>query len=402
MIEYDPFSETVMEDPHPTYARLREEAPCYHVAKWDAYALSRFEDIWQASMDAESYTATRGTTSSQLLTRVQPPSPMINLMDPPEHTQLRSRISRFFTPGTVRKLEARIQTFVDDAFEPFLDRQEGDLFNDFATQVSVKVACLANGFPMEDAEMLNRLVWRFFGREEGVEGMTPDGLAAMGEMFAYFGDLIRQRRAAGVADGSVIDVLLDAEVGGRRFTDEECSSHLSMFIIGGSETFPKVFSSAIHRLWQHADQRAECVRDPSLIPGAFQETLRYDMPTQFLMRTLRKDVTLHGVTMREGRPVMFLYPSANRDPREFENPDRFDIRRSPPRILSFGHGIHACIGLHYAKMEAKLCLAKVLAHMPEYEVEEAKLRRIRTEFVQGWQSMPVRWRRGSPPGHRAA
>lgn len=395
MIRYDPFAPEVMEDPHPIYARLREEAPCYHIEKWDAYALSRFEDIWQASMDAENYTTVFGTTSSQLLTRVQPPSPMINLMDPPQHTRLRSRIARFFTPGTVRRLEPRIQQFVDEAFAPFLDGEEGDLFNDFAAKVSVKVACLANGFPMEDAEMLNRLVWRFFAREEGVEGITPDGLAAMGEMFAYFADLIRARRKKGISDGSVIDVLLEVEIDGRRFSDEECGSHLSMFLIGGSETFPKVFSSAIHRLWQHPDQRARCARDFALIPGAFQETLRYDMPTQFLMRTLERDVTLHGVTMRAGRPVLFLYPSANRDPREFERPDEFDIDRRPPRILSFGHGIHACIGQHFARLEGRLCLEKVLRHMPEYEVQEDRLRRIRTEFVQGWESMPVRWRRAA-------
>jgi cytochrome P450 len=246
---------------------------------------------------------------------------------------------------------------------------------------------------MEDAEMLNRLVWRFFAREEGVEGITQDGLAAMGEMFGYFAELIRTRRKAGIADGSVIDVLLDVEIDGRRFSDEEAGSHLSMFLIGGSETFPKVFSSAVHRLWQHADQRARCARDSALLPGAFQEALRYDMPTQFLMRTLKHDVTLHGVTMRAGRPVMFLYPSANRDRREFENPDVFDIHRNPPRILSFGHGIHACIGQHFAKIEGRLCLAKILRHIPEYEVEQAKLRRIRTEFVQGWETMPVRYRR---------
>ena len=392
MIDYDPFSEDVMRDPQPIYTRLREEAPCYHVEKWDAFALSRFEDIWQASMDAENYTTTLGTTSSQLLTRVQPPSPMINLMDPPQHTQLRSRIARFFTPGTVRRLEPQIRRFVDEAFAPFLDRSDGDLFNGFAAKVSVKVACLANGFPMEDAEMLNRLVWRFFARQEGVEGMTPDGLAAMGELFGYFGELIRARRKAGLSDGSVIDVLLDVEVGGRRFSDEEASSHLSMFIIGGSETFPKVFSSAAHRLWQHPEQRARCAKEPSLIPGAFDEALRYDMPTQFLMRTLKSDVTLHGVTMRKDRPVMFLYPSANRDAREFERPDAFDIDRRPPRMLSFGHGIHACIGRHFANLEGRLCLETLLRHAPDYEVEQAKLRRIRTEFVQGWESMPVRYR----------
>jgi cytochrome P450 len=389
MIDYDPYSEEVIRDPYPIYARLREEAPCYHLPKWDAYALSRFEDVWNASMDADAYTTTQGTTASHLLTKVQPVTPMINLMDPPQHTQLRSRISRFFTPGTVGRLEAQVRAFVDQAFEPLREAASADLFNDFAAKVSVKVACLANGFPLEDSDMLNRLVWRFFAREEGVQGMTPDGLAAMGEMFGYFAELIRRRRAAGVADGSVIDVILDVEIDGRRLSDEEVGSHLSMFLIGGAETFPKVFSSAVHRLWQHPDQRAECVRDPARIPDAFQEVLRYDMPTQFLMRVTKREVTLHGVCMPAGRPVMFLYPSANRDAREFADPDRFDIHRRPPRILSFGHGIHACIGQHFAKLEGRLCLEKLLRHFPAYEVEEPKLRRIRTEFVQGWESMPV-------------
>jgi cytochrome P450 len=390
VIDYDPYSEDVIRDPHSIYARLREESPCHPLAKWDAYALSRFEDIWQASMDAEHYTTTLGTTASHLLTKVQPVTPMINLMDPPQHTQLRSRIARFFTPGTVRKLEPQIARFVDDAFAPLEGQAQVDLFNDFAARVSVQVACLANGFPAEDAGMLNRLVWRFFAREEGVQGMTPDGIAAMMEMTAYFAELIQKRRKAGVEDGSVIDVLLDVEIDGRRLSDEEAGSHLSLFLIGGSETFPKVLSSAVHRLWQHPDQRRQCVRDPGLIPGAFNEALRYDMPTQFLMRVLKSDVTLHGVTMREGRSVLFLYPAANRDPREFERPDAFDIHRRPPRILSFGHGIHACIGQHFARLEGRLCLEKILGAWPEYEVQERELRRIRTEFVQGWESMPVR------------
>jgi hypothetical protein len=388
-LHYDPFSEEVIRDPHAVYARLREEAPCYHLEKWDAFALSRFEDVWTASMDAENYSVAQGTTASHLLTKVQPVTPMINLMDPPDHTVMRSQIARFFTPGAVRKLEERIAGFVDEAWAAVADRPEADLFNDFAAKVSVKVACLANGFPMEDADLLNRLVWRFFAREEGVEGMTADGLAAMNELFGYFADLIRRRRAAGLADRDVIDVVLGVEIGGRRFSDEEAASHLSMFIIGGSETFPKTFASGVHRLWQHPDQRAALAKDPSGIPDAYQEILRYDMPTQFLMRVLKHDVTLHGVTMREGRPVMFLYPSANRDAREFPDPDRFDVKRRPPRILSFGHGIHACIGRHFAQTEGKLCLGKLLAEAPGYEVVEPKLRRIRTEFVQGWETMPV-------------
>ena len=390
-IQYDPFSEAVIDDPQSIYARMREEAPCYHLEKWDAFALTRFEDIWQASMDGDNYSAAKGTTAAHLLTKVQPVTPMVNLMDPPSHTTLRSAISKFFTPGVVRRLESQIQGFVDEAFAPIADAGSADLFNDFASQVSVKVACLANGFPMEDAEMLNALVWRFFGREEGVEGMTQDGLAAMMEMTTYFAELIQKRRDAGESGNTVIDVALNTQIDGRKFSDEEAGSHLSMFLIGGAETFPKTFASTIHRLWQHPEQRAECVADPSLIPGAYAEVLRYDMPTQFLMRVMTNDVTLHGTTMRTGCPVMFIYPSANRDKREFDAPDSFDIHRRPARILTFGHGIHACIGQHFAKLEGKLCLEKILGAMPEYEVQESQLTRIRTEFVQGWETMPVTW-----------
>jgi len=388
-LHYDPYSEDVIENPHAIYKRLRAEAPCYHLEKWDAYALSLFEDIWTASMDAENYTATKGTTASHLLTKVQPVTPMINMMDPPTHTELRSKMARHFTPGVVRKHVPTIQQIVDETWERIAGQGEVDLFNEFAAEVSVKVACLANGFPMEDADMLNALVWRFFGREEGVEGMTADGLAAMNEMFGYFAELITKRRAGGESVGSVVDLVCTTEVGGQQLEVEAAASHLSMLIIGGSETFPKTFASAAHRLWQHPDQRAQCAKDPSLIPGAYLEALRYDMPTQFLMRVTTNPVRFGDVEIPADKPIMFLYPSANRDEREFENPDVFDISRRPPRILTFGHGIHACIGLHFAKMEGKLCFEKLLSEAPDFEVKEGELKRIRTEFVQGWETMPV-------------
>jgi cytochrome P450 len=356
--------------------------------------ISRFEDIWQASMDNEHYTTTKGTTQAQLVTKVQPLTPMLNMMDPPQHTQMRSKVAKFFMPGKVRRLEASIQQIVDDAYAPLRERDEADLFNDFASKVSVKVACLANGFPMEDSDLLNALVWRFFGREEGHDGMTEDGVAAMMEMGAYFAKLIERLRRRGLEGDSVVELLLDLEVDGEKLDDEAAASHLTLFLIGGAETFPKVFSSAVHRLWQHAEQRAECVADPALLPEAFREVLRFDMPTQFLMRSVTRPHEIRGEKLEPGQPVLFLYPAANRDPREFSDPDRFDIHRAPERILSFGHGIHGCIGQNFAKMEAKLCLQKLLADAPRYEVQEDQLSRLRTEFVQGWATMPVVFDRG--------
>jgi cytochrome P450 len=162
-----------------------------------------------------------------------------------------------------------------------------------------------------------------------------------------------------------------------------------MLIIGGSETFPKVFANCMRWLGEHPEQRAECVADPGLIPDAFIEVLRFDMPTQFLCRSLKKDVPIHGKTMKTGQPVLFLYPSANRDPREFENPDRFDIHRRPPRILSFGQGTHLCLGIHAAKLEGRICLEETLKRIPDYEVDFAGAERLVTDFVQGYASLPV-------------
>jgi cytochrome P450 len=395
MVDYNPFHPAVIADPHKAYKQLRQEAPVYFLGRsgdidWNTWFFSRFDDIWEASMDAEHYSTEAGTTIAQLVTKVQPLTPMLNNMDPPRHTKLRSGIAAFFTPGKVRKLQPQIQQFVDDAWDEIRDRKEVDVFHEFATKISVKVACLANGFPMEDSDMLNDLVWRFFGREEGVDGMTADGVAAMNEMFGYFAELVGKRRAAGADLDNPVDLTCRFhEDGANEYDVMSASSHLSLFLIGGAETFPKTFGSAVHRLWEHPDQRAQCAADPGLIPEAYKESLRYDMPTQFLMRQVVKPIEVRGQQLEPGHNVAFLYPSANRDENEFESPDTFDIHRKAPRMLTFGHGVHACIGHHFAKMEGKLCIEKLLAEAPEYQVKADELQLMKTEFVQGWETMPV-------------
>lgn len=383
MVAYDPFAPEVLEDPHPIYKRLRREDPVHYIERFDAFALARFADIWNASSNPALSTA-KGTTPSQLLTRVQPVTPMLNLMDPPEHTALRSAVKPYFAPRRVRELEPTIRSLIGEYLDKVRETGRCDAMNDLAQQVSVRVACTAIGIPLSDSDHLNALVWRFFAREPGVEGMTEDGLRAAEELSAYFLDLVARRRRAGSECDDVVDLFCRFELGGRRFTPEEVASHLSMLIIGGSETFPKTYANALYRLWEHPEQRAECVRDPALIPHAYEEALRYDMPTQFLGRTAVAELEIGGRRIRPGQVVLFLYPSANRDELEFEDPDRFDIHRRPARILSFGAGTHACLGLHIARMEGRVSLEETLQRMPEYEVLPEESERLRTEFVQGF------------------
>jgi hypothetical protein len=388
-LEYDPFSPDVMRDPWPVYARLREEAPAYYLERWDAWALSRFADLWNAAGDDRTFMAGRGTSTAHLLTKVMPVTPMIGVMDPPAHTRLRAAVRGFFAAKRVAGFEPRIRGWVRAYLERVRERGHADLVADFARPLAAKVACLVAGYPIEDGERLGDLVHRFFARVPEQEGMTPDGLAALQEMGAYFAEMVRTRRQRPTTEPDILNALLDFEIDGRRYTDDEVASHLSMFLIGGAETFPKVFASAIYCLWRHPDQRAELAADPALAIDVFNETLRYDMPTQTMMRSLRRDLELHGQRMKAGQPVILLFPSGNRDPREFPEPDRFWIRRRAPRMLGFGGGTHACLGIHIARLEGRIALEEVLAVMPRYEIEESGLERYRTEFVRGWSKVPV-------------
>ena len=390
MVEYNPFSPEVIADPYPAYARLRDEAPAYYIEEFDAWALSRFDDIWAASQDPDHYTVEKGTSSAHLLTKVQPITPMINMMDPPEHTRLRAIIRKFYMPRRVTSFLPTFEGFIDEEMATFEGDAECDLVGQFAEKVAGRVACVVTGFPLEDAAMLTELVRRFFAREEGQDGMTPDGLAAMEEMFGYFHELIADRRAKPTDEADPVNALLEFEkLDGSRFDDAAIASHLSMLLIGGAETFPKVFANLVVRLGQHPDQRAEIAADPSLVPQSLIEGLRYDMPTQFLCRVVTQPHEIHGQQLKPGQPVLLLYPSGNRDPREFENPDTFDIHRNVKRHLSFGHGIHACIGRHVALAEGKLALEKLLARYPHYGVHEDGLERYVTEFVKGYSKLPV-------------
>ncbi len=391
MIDYDPFAEAVRRDPHPVYRRLRDEAPAYFMHKYDAWALSRFEDIWNASADTDSFSNARGTTPAQLLTRDQPVTPMLNVLDPPEHTRLRAVIRKCFLPRHVRGLEPVAAEIAAELLDACAGRGQLDVVADFGAKLSVKIACLAIGLPVEDGEMLSGLVQRFFQHDPDAGGMTADGMAALEELGAYCEEQVRARRRRGSDAEDALGALCSFAWQGRPYADAEAASHATMLVIGGSETFPKVLASGVLRLWEHPDQRARLAAEPERIPDAFDEIARYDMPTQLLGRTLRRDVELHGRRLREGQAVVFLYASANRDEREFPSPDRFDIERRPRRILSFGAGAHQCLGTHVARMEGRVTLRALLSRMPDYEVDLERAKRLRTEFVQGFSSLPIRF-----------
>jgi hypothetical protein len=392
MVDYHPFSDAVFDDPYPIYRRLRDEAPAFYLAEFDCWFLSRFEDIWTRLQDQSPLTSRFGTTTTHLLTKQTPVAPNISSYDGAEHARIRGFFSPFFLPGAMRRLEPRVRELAREAVARVREQGACDAVADLGGWLSVRVASTLLGLPLEDADQVLEWVNTYFERELGQRGSTKRGIESSKDFALWLYGISKRARERGAPPGSVLEKLLAQEVDGERLDDRRISAHLHMMAIGGTETFPKVFSALLYRLWQHPEQRAQVAAEAALAPDAFQEALRYDMPTQMLGRTVAQDFSLHGQSLRAGSGICFLWAAANRDEREFREPDRFDVARRAPRILSFGTGAHMCLGANAARLEGRLLLEEVLKVMPEYAVDESGVQRLRSEFFRGFAKLPLSWR----------
>jgi len=294
-------------------------------------------------------------------------------------------------PRAARALEASTRALAAELLDAALPRGELDVIHDLAMRVSVRVACRILGIPLEDADLLAGNVNATFHRDPGARGQTATGQAAGSLLRDYLSKWVDERRVRPRGDG-ILERLLAFEVDGRPLPDEDLLSNLTLLVVGGTETLPKVFAGCVDQLARSPEQRARVAADPELVPDAFWEALRVEMPTQMLGRTLREEVVLHGERLRPGQKAMFLWACANRDDREFARADRFDVRRRAPRILSFGHATHRCLGHNVARMEGRVLLEELLARVPEYEVVEERALRLRSEFFRGFAALPIRFR----------
>jgi len=387
---FDPNAESTLTDAYGAYRRLRDEAPVYYIEAWRTWALSRFEDIWLWSNDAEHFTATEGTTAPYLVSGVIQAAENLNHMDPPKQPRLRKGLIQFFLPGALRKREGRMRGIVRESLDGLRRGGAADAVSDIGRVIATRVASDAIGFPESDRERIHDFMTRFFSAVGGAPGTEMIGAQAMQEMRDYLAEVASSRRAHQGEAENVIDVLLRTELGDGPMSDAAIGEHLVPLLVGATETFPKFASAAIYRLWQHPDQRRLLVEDPSWIPSAVRECLRLDMPTQMSMRRVRKKLTLHGQTLEPGQSVMFLWASGNRDERVFERPDELDVKRPAPRTLSFGNGIHRCLGGHLAELEGRLLLEELLSRAPHYEVDEAGIERTRNAFFNAHEKLPVR------------
>jgi cytochrome P450 len=389
---YDPFDTEIDKDPHPVWRRLREEAPLYYNEKHDFFALSRFDDVDKALMNWDVYRSGRGSTLEIIKANITLPPGIILMEDPPIHDLHRGLLSRVFTPRKMNALEPKVREFCERSLDPLVGSGGFDFIADLGAQMPMRTIGMLLGIPEQDQEAIRDRLDEGMRIEEGEEYAPPmddDFMAAGGEMFAEYVDW----RAQHPSDDLMTELLnaeFEDETGmTRRLSREEILTYIVLLAGAGNETTTRLIGWAGKLLAEHPDQRRNLVDDRSLLPQAIEEILRFEAPSPVQARTVNHDVEHHGRVVREGNVMVLLNGSANRDNRQFPDGDRFDIHRETTHHLSFGYGIHFCLGAALARLEGRVAIDEVLNRFPEWSVDWDGAVQAHTPTVRGWEKLPV-------------
>ena len=388
---YDPYSRRMQEDPYPVYRHFLDEEPCSYNPKMDFYALFRFEDVWDATLDWKRYSSSLGPSLENRGEMAEGSMSIIG-MDPPRHVRLRNLASKGFTPRRIAALEEEVRRIAKHYFEPITGAGSCEFQEAVSNRLPMDVISALLGIPEEDRDMYR--LWVHQGLERDPEtGLPPaESLDWQKRGREYVLGLLGERRKR--PRGDLISVLaettyVDVDGETKHLTDFEVCAFVGLLAAAGAETTTKLLGNCMVYLGRHPEQRRRLWDDPSLVHGTIEEVLRYDPPSQFQGRVALNDATVHGVTIPAGARVALVTGSACRDEREFPDPDRFDIDRRPERQLYFGYGQHVCIGKSLARLEAEVVLDEVRQRFPDYEVDEAGLTRTYQAHVRGFATVPI-------------
>jgi cytochrome P450 len=388
-IAYDPYDVEINADPYPVYRRLREEAPLYRNDEHDFYALSRFEDVERALVDNETYISSRGAILELIKADIEMPPGVLIFEDPPVHTVHRRLLSRVFTPKKMEALEAQVRAFCAECLDPLVGAGGFDFIRDLGAQMPMRVIGMLLGIPEEDQEAIRDRSDAALRTKPGQPMRYSQKRIASGEAFEDYIDW----RAENPSDDLMTELLhaeFEDETGTvRRLSREEVLTYVNVLAGAGNETTTRLIGWAGRVLADHPDQRRALVADRSLIANAIEELLRYEPPAPHVARYMTRDVEHYGVTVPAGSIMMLLIGSANRDDRRFPDGDRFDIRREVGQHLTFGYGIHYCLGAALARLEGRVALDEVLQRFPEWQVDLDNARLSPTSTVRGWETLPV-------------
>jgi cytochrome P450 len=388
-VRYDPYDVEINADPYPVYRRLREEAPLYRNDTYDFYALSRFDDVERGLIDRATYISGRGAILELIKANMEMPPGVIIFEDPPIHTMHRGLLSRVFTPKKMNALEPEIRDFCARSLDPLVGAGGFDFVRDLGAQMPMRVIGMLLGIPDQDQEAIRDRVDADLRTDPGQPMEVSQDQLVTGDAFADYVDW----RAKHPSDDLMTQLLraeFEDETGTtRQLTRDEVLTYTNVIAGAGNETTTRLIGWAGTVLADHPDQRRELIADRSLIPNAIEELLRYEPPAPHVARYVTRDVEHYGEKVPEGSVMMLLVGGANRDDRRYPDGDRFDIHREIGQHLTFGCGIHFCLGAALARLEGRIALDEVLQRFPEWEVDRDNARLSPTSTVRGWETLPV-------------
>ncbi|UMB70498.1 cytochrome P450 [Mycobacterium paraterrae] len=387
---YDPYDPDIDDDPYPVWKRMREEAPLYYNEKYNFFALSRYHDVARELHNWQTYRSGRGTTADILFNNIEVPPGILLFEDPPLHDLHRKLLSKVFTPRRMLAVESLVRDFCIGELDPLVGSQGFDFIADLGAVLPMRTIGYLLGIPEEHQAAIRDRNGAFI---DVTKGAGPEAVSQkiFEDTITMFAEFIEYR--AEHPSDDLMTELLAAEIeeadGTRRpLSRTEVLSYTAMIAGAGNETTTRLIGFMAQLLSDHPDQRRELVADRSLIPGAIEESLRYEPPSPVQARYVAHDAELYDRTIPEGSFMLLLNASANRDESQFPDADRFDIHRRGSH-LSFGQGLHFCLGSALARLEARVAFEEVLTRWPDWDVDYANAERAHTASVRGWARLPV-------------
>ena len=386
---FDPYDVDINADPYPVYARLREEAPIYHNERFDFWTLSRHADVEKALLTWQTFSNTRSDILDIIKSGVELPPGVLLFEDPPEHTTHRGLMSRVFTPRRMAALEDQVRDFCARCLDPLVGSSGFDIIAELASMLPMRVIGMLLGIPEEDQVAVRNRTDANLRTVPGEPMAVKEENVARGD---YFADYIEWRSKHPSDD--LMTQLLNAEFEDetgttRTLTRPEVLTYTAVLAGAGNETTGRLIGWLAKLLAEHPDQRREVVADRSLIPNVIDEALRFEPTGHASARYVMHDVDYYGTTVPAGSAMLLLQSSANRDPRRYTDPDAFDIHRQDVQHLTFGFGLHFCLGASLARLEGRVALDELLNRFPEWDVDPAGMKLAPTSTVRGWETMPI-------------
>ena len=388
-VYYDPFDAAINANPYPTYQRLREEAPIYFNERYNFWALSRHADVEKALVNWQTFSNARGDILEIIQSGMDLPSGVVLFEDPPLHTMHRGLMSRVFTPKRMNALEEKVREFCVSCLDPLVGRDRFDVATDFANEMPMRVIGMLLGIPDADQASVREKSDAFLRTDAGKPMEVQQDAIANGAMFAEYVEWRAQHPSDDLMT-TLLNAEFEDETGTTRtLSRDEVLTYTQVLAGAGNETTGRLIGWLAKVLAEHPEQRRALVADRSLIANTIEETLRFEPTGPHIARYVAKDVEYYGQAVPAGSAMLLLIGSANRDEQRYEHADRFDIHRDLGQHLTFGYGLHFCLGAALARLEGRVALDELLNRFPEWEVDYDNAKLSSTSTVRGWESMPV-------------